>query len=69
MDYTPSEILLNGIKFNLFKDYVDKKALKALPFSDKVKYLEARARLVFLDPLEEMIYLEKSKKISKVPSS
>jgi hypothetical protein len=52
-------ITLNGKEFDLFKDYSLKHRddLRTLPIDDKLKYLEERARLVFLDALDEWLSL------------
>jgi hypothetical protein len=54
-----------GQEMSLFKGYVDKSLLKALSFDDKITYLRARAILIFLDPLEEILYLEKENALAK----
>ena len=58
-----NRITLNGKEFSLFKDYSLKHRddLRALPTDDKLKYLEERARLVFLDALDEWLSLLNSK--------
>ena len=50
---------------SLFKGYVDKSLLKALNFGDKIIFLKARAILIFLDPLEEILYLERENALAK----
>lgn len=59
-----NEIKLGGIKFPLFKDYLHRQnlatQLAALSFHEKLKYFEARVKLVILDPLGEILRLEKS---------
>jgi hypothetical protein len=62
---TSDKIVLNGIEFSLFKDYVDKGALAGLSFDDKLRYLKARAMLVFLEPIDEIFGLEKSGHLAK----
>lgn len=59
-------ITLNGKEFNLLKDYSLKQRddLMALPTNDKLRYLEERARLVFLDALDEWLNLLNSKSLS-----
>lgn len=56
---------LGGQEMSLFKGYVDKSLLEALSFNDKITYLKARAILIFLDPLEEILYLEKENALAK----
>lgn len=38
--------------------WVDKSVLKTLNFNDKLTYLKERAKLIFLDSLREILYLE-----------
>jgi predicted nucleic-acid-binding Zn-ribbon protein len=57
LDRPQNEIELAGKKIQLFLGYADKSVLKALNFHDKVAFLEKRAKLVFLDSLEEIFYL------------
>ena len=56
-----SAIRLNGEEFSLFKDFLHESGkvpiLASLPFELRVKYLEERAKLILLEPLEELIYL------------
>jgi hypothetical protein len=61
-----NRIILNGKEFSLFKDYSLKQRddLRALPMDDKLRYLEERARLVFLDALDEWLSLLNSKCLS-----
>jgi hypothetical protein len=61
-----SRITLNGKEFSLFKDYSLKHRgdLMALQMDDKLKYLEERARLVFLDALDEWLGILNSKDLS-----
>lgn len=62
-----NSITLNGKDFSLFKDYTVqvKSELKDLSFTDKLKYLEARAKLVFLDAVDEILFLQKSQILAK----
>lgn len=59
-----STIILDGSEFSLFKDYLHQSGkvgnLATLPFNERVKYLEARAKLIVLEPLEELLHLENS---------
>ena len=59
-------ITLNGKEFSLFKDYSlkQKDDIRALPTDDKLKFLEERSRLVFLDALDELLSLLNSKSLS-----
>ncbi len=61
-----NHITLNGKEFSLFKDYSLKQRgdLRALPTDDKLKYLEERARLVFLDALDEWLSFLNSESLS-----
>jgi hypothetical protein len=65
----PSTVTLNGKKFSLFKDYLHRSgkasSLEKLPYDQKVKYLEKRAKLILLNPLEELAHLEKSSMTNK----
>lgn len=65
MEPPQKEIQLGGKKISLFLGYVDKSVLKALNFDEKVTFLKERARLVFLDALEELFYLEGEGALSK----
>jgi len=65
MEPPQNEIELGGKKISLFFDYNDKSVLKALNFNDKVTFLQERAKLVFLDSLEELFYLEREKALTK----
>ena len=65
MDPPQNTIGLGGKKLSLFLGYVDKSVLKNLNFNDKVIYLRERAKLVFLDSLEEVFYLESEKALAK----
>jgi hypothetical protein len=60
---------LSGIKFPLFKGYLHKEGLASqlasLPFEEKVDYFKARVKLVILDPLNEVVRLEKQGITSK----
>lgn len=60
-----NKINFGGQEMSLFKGYVDKSLLKALNFGDKIIFLKARAILIFLDPLEEILYLERENALAK----
>ena len=65
MGPTPNEIELGGKKIKLFLGYTDKSVLRALNFKDEVTFLKERAKLVFLDSIEEIFYFDRERASSK----
>lgn len=60
-----SEITLEGKKINLFIDDAKKPVLKSLNYQSKITWLEERAKLLLLDPVQEILEKQSKRELSK----